>query len=154
MAKISDKIENLIRPVIEDMDYELLGIEYVASGKHSVLRIYIDSDKGIGVDDCERVSRQLSSILDVEEPITMAYNLEVSSPGVERPLFHLQHYRRFLGNEIKLRLLRPVDGQRKYSGTIGSVSEQDNSIELMSATGKHRLPIDLIDKANLIYDGF
>ncbi|VVM28577.1 FIG000325: clustered with transcription termination protein NusA, partial [uncultured Gammaproteobacteria bacterium] len=87
MAKITDKIEVLIRPVIEDMGYELVGVEYVASGKHSILRVYIDSDQGIGLNDCETVSRQLSSIFDVEDPIMTQYNLEVSSPGVERPLF-------------------------------------------------------------------
>jgi ribosome maturation factor RimP len=102
MAKITDKIEVLIQPVIEDMGYELVGIEYVASGKHSILRVYIDSEQGIGLSDCETVSRQLSSIFDVEDPITMPYNLEVSSPGIERPLFHIKHYQRFLGNDITL----------------------------------------------------
>ncbi|CAB9540372.1 Bacterial ribosome SSU maturation protein RimP [uncultured Gammaproteobacteria bacterium] len=150
MAKITDKIEVLIQPVIEDMGYELVGIEYVASGKHSILRVYIDSEQGIGLSDCETVSRQLSSIFDVEDPITMPYNLEVSSPGIERPLFHIKHYQRFLGNDITLRLLRPIKGQRKFKGVIGSVSENNNSIELMTNTGSHKLDIDLIEKANLV----
>ncbi len=150
MAKVTDKIEAVCQPVIEDMGYELVGVEYVASGKHSILRVYIDSDKGIGLDDCESVSHQLSSILDVEDPITTQYNLEVSSPGVERPLFNIKHYQRFLGHDIKLRLLRPINGQRKFSGTIGSVSEVNNSIELMTETGSHNLDIALIEKANLV----
>lgn len=150
MAKITDKIEILIQPVIKDMGYELVGIEYVSSGKHSILRVYIDAEQGIGVDDCEAVSRQLSSIFDVEDPITMPYNLEVSSPGVERPLFHIGHYQRFLGNDITLRLLRPINGQRKFKGAIGSVSEKNNSIELMTELGCVDLDIDLIDKANLV----
>lgn len=154
MAKVTDKIEALTQPVIEDMGYELVGIEYVASGKHSILRVYIDSDQGIGLNDCESVSHQLSSILDVEDPITTQYNLEVSSPGVERPLFNIKHYQRFLGHDIKLRLLRPINGQRKFNGAIGSVSEVNNSIELMTSTGSQKLDIDLIKKANLIYDGF
>ena len=154
MAKITDKIEALSRPVIEDMGYELVGVEYVSSGKHSVLRVYIDSAQGIKVDDCERVSHQLSSIFDVEDPMTMPYNLEVSSPGIERPLFHIGHYQRFLGNDISLRLLRPINGQRKFKGTIGSTSEKNNSIELMTALGSVDLDIDLIEKANLVYDGF
>ncbi|MDG2353891.1 MAG: ribosome maturation factor RimP [Gammaproteobacteria bacterium] len=150
MAKIADKIQVLINPVINDMGYELVGIEYVASGKHSTLRIYIDSDNGIGVDDCETVSRQVSAILDVEDPITNQYNLEVSSPGVERPLFHIGHYQRFLGHDIKLRLVRPINGQRKFVGAIGSVSETDNSVELVTELGPVMLDIELIEKANLV----
>ncbi len=150
MAKVADKIEALINPVIVDMGYELVGIEYVASGKHSILRIYIDSDNGIGVDDCEAVSRQISAILDVEDPITGQYNLEVSSPGIERPLFHIGHYQRFLGHDIKLRLVRPIDGQRKFNGAIGSVSEANNSIELVTELGPVMLDIELIEKANLV----
>ncbi|MBT3195112.1 MAG: ribosome maturation factor RimP [Candidatus Ruthia sp.] len=150
MAKIADKIQALINPVISDMGYELVGIEYVASGKHSTLRIYIDSDNGIGVDDCETVSRQVSAILDVEDPITNQYNLEVSSPGVERPLFHIGHYQRFLGHDIKLRLVRPINGQRKFVGAIGSVSETNNSVELVTELGPVMLDIELIEKANLV----
>lgn len=152
MAKVADKIETLINPVIVDMGYELVGIEYVASGKHSILRIYIDSEMGIGVDDCEAVSRQISAILDVEDPITGQYNLEVSSPGIERPLFHIGHYQRFLGHNIKLRLVRPIDGQRKFMGAIGSVSETNNSIELVTELGPVVLDIELIEKANLVAD--
>lgn len=150
MAKITDKIEVLIQPVIEDMDYELVGVEYIASGKHSILRVYIDSDQGIGLSDCEIVSRQLSSIFDVEEPVMTQYNLEVSSPGVERPLFNIEHYQRFLGHDVKLRLLRSVNNQRKFNGTIDSVSEANNSIELMTDTSNYKLDIELIEKANLV----
>ncbi len=152
MAKITDKIIDLINPVIGDMGYELVGVEYVASGKHSILRIYIDIDNGIGIEDCEKVSRQLSAIFDVEDPISGQYNLEVSSPGVERPLFHIGHYQRFLGNDIKLRMVRPIDGQRKFSGTIGSVSEVNNTIELVTELGPVTLDIDMIEKANLVAD--
>jgi len=150
MAKITDKIEALINPVIVDMGYELVGIEYVASGKHSTLRIYIDSESGIGVDDCETVSRQISAIFDVEDPIASQYNLEVSSPGIERPLFHIGHYQRFLGHDIKLRLVRPINGQRKFVGAIGSVSETNNSVELVTELGPVMLDIELIEKANLV----
>jgi len=152
MAKVTDKIEALISSVIVDIGYELVGIEYVASGKHSTLRIYIDSENGIGVDDCETVSRQISAIFDVEDPITSQYNLEVSSPGIERPLFHIGHYQRFLGHDIKLRLVRPINGQRKFVGAIGSVSEANNSVELVTELGPVMLDIELIEKANLVAD--
>ncbi len=152
MARVTDKITHLIEPVIKDMGYELVGIEYVASGKHSILRVFIDTDKGVSVNDCEKVSRQLSSILDVEEPISGQYTLEVSSSGIERPLFHKGHYQRFLGADIKLRMVRPIDGQRNFFGAISCVNEADNTIELVGELGPVILDIDLIEKANLVVD--
>ena len=152
MAKITDKITNLIKPVVIDMDYELVGVEYIASGKYSVLRVYIDSDTGVGINDCEKVSRQVSAIFDVEDPITGQYNLEVSSPGIERPLFNISHYQRFLGSDIKLRTVRPINGQRKFRGTIGSVSETEKTIELLTGIDTVKLEVDMIEKANLVAD--
>jgi len=150
MTKIADKVFSKINPVVIDMGYELLGIEYVASGKHSVLRLYIDSEEGIGVNDCETVSRQVSAIMDVEDPISGQYNLEVSSPGIERPLFVFEHYQRFLGHDIRLRTYRPIDGRRNFTGSIGSVRETINSIELVTELGPVNLDIGLIEKANLV----
>ena len=150
MAKTADKIVALINPVIEDMGYELLGVEYVASGKHSILRLYIDSEQGIGVDDCEAVSRQVSAIMDVEDPIAGQYSLEVSSPGIERPLFTLAHYQRFLGHDISLRLFRPIGGRRKFTGSIGSISEVNETIELVTELGPVIIVFNLIDKAHIV----
>ena len=150
MSKTSDKIVALINPVIEDMGYELLGVEYVASGKHSILRLYIDSEQGIGVDDCEAVSRQVSAIMDVEDPIAGQYSLEVSSPGIERPLFTLAHYQRFLGHDISLRLFRPIEGRRKFTGSIGSISEVNKTIELVTELGPVIIVFNLIDKAHIV----
>jgi ribosome maturation factor RimP len=152
MAKITDKITALIQPSIEDLGYELVGTEYIASGKHSILRVFIDTDNGIMLEDCEQVSHQLSAIFDVEDPITNPYNLEVSSPGVERPLFNIKHYQRFLGHDIKLRTARSINGQRKFKGSIGSVSEAQNNIELITHLGAVTLDIDLIEKAHLVVD--
>ena len=150
MAKIADKVFSTINPIVIDMGYELLGIEYVASGKHSVLRLYVDCEEGIGVDDCEIVSRQVSAIMDVEDPISGQYNLEVSSPGIERPLFVIAHYQRFLGYAIRLRTYRSIDGKRNFTGSIGSVGETNNTIELVTELGPVTLDIGLIEKANLI----
>ena len=146
MAKIADKVFSITNPIVIDMGYELLGIEYVASGKHSVLRLYIDCEKGIRVNDCESVSRQVSSIMDVEDPINGQYNLEVSSPGIERPLFVIAHYQRFLGHDVRLRTYRPIDGKRNFTGSIGSVSETTNTIELITDLGSVTLDIGLIEK--------
>ena len=150
MAKIADKVFSTINPIVIDMGYELLGIEYVANRKHSVLRLYIDCEEGVGVNDCETVSRQVSSIMDVEDPISGQYNLEVSSPGIERPLFVITHYQRFLGYDVRLRTYRPIDGKRNFTGSIGSVGETINTIELVTELGPVTLDIGLIEKANLI----
>ena len=150
MAKIVDKVFSIINPIVIDMGYELLGIEYVASGKHSVLRLYIDCEKGVGVNDCETVSRQVSAIMDVEDPIIGQYNLEVSSPGIERPLFEIGHYQRFLGHDVCLRTYRPIDGRRNFTGCIGSIGETSNTIELVTELGSVTFDIDLIEKANLV----
>ena len=150
MAKIADKVFSIINPIVIDMGYELLGIEYVAGGKHSVLRIYIDCEEGIRVDDCETVSRQVDAIMDVEDLINGQYNLEVSSPGIERPLFVIEHYQRFLGHDICLRTYRPIDGRRNFTGSIASVRETSNTIELVTELGSVTLYIDLIEKANLV----
>lgn len=152
MTKTTDKINNLIAPSIQDLGYELVGVERISSGKHSILRVYIDSDNGIKIDDCEKVSRQLSAIFDVEDPINGQYNLEVSSPGVERPLFTMAHYHRFLGYNIKLRTKRAVNKQRKFKGSIASISDKNNTIELLTEIDKIVLDFDLIEKANLIAD--
>ena len=150
MTKIADKVFSIINPIVIDMGYELLGIEYVPSGKYSVLRIYIDCEEGIGVDDCETVSQQVSAIMDVEDLINGQYNLEVSSPGIERPLFVMAHYQRFLGHDVCLRTYRPIDGRRNFTGSIGSVVETSNTIELVTELGSVSLDIDLIEKANLV----
>ena len=114
------------------------------------MRLYIDCEKGIRVNDCETVSRQISSIMDVEDPISGQYNLEVSSPGIERPLFVISHYQRFLGHDVHLRTYRPIDGKRNFTGCIGSVGETNNTIELVTELGAVTIGIGLIEKANLI----
>lgn len=88
--------------------------------------------------------------MDVEDPISGQYNLEVSSPGIERPLFTLAHYQRFLGNDISLRLFRPIEGRRKFTGSIGSISEANETIELVTELGPVTIDLNLIDKAHLV----
>jgi ribosome maturation factor RimP len=111
----------MIEPVVAGLGYELLGIEYLPAGKHTVIRVFIDQDSGIRLDDCEKVSHQVSGFLDVEEPIRGKYVLEVSSPGLDRPLFKQEHFRKYLHNLIKVRLNSPVDGKRNYKGHIKAV---------------------------------
>jgi ribosome maturation factor RimP len=105
------------------MGYELWGCEYIAQGKHSLLRVSIDKVDGIQIDDCEQVSHQISGVLDVEETISGQYRLEVSSPGIPRPLFSLAHYQRYIGHPVKIRLYRLFAGQRQVTGLIADVRE-------------------------------
>ena len=115
---MSDQLSELIQPVVEAMGCELWGIEQLSMGRYSTVKIYIDSKKGVDIEDCAKVSRQVSSLLDVEDPVNGEYTLEVSSPGLNRRLFKLDHYAAFTGSEVRIRLKRPYDGQRKYSGQL------------------------------------
>ena len=147
---VIEELNRLIEPAVEAAGYEFIGLEYVAQGRHSVLRIFIDSEQGINVDDCATVSHQVSGVLDVEDPISGQYNLEVSSPGSDRPLFKLQHFEQFLGQEAKVRCMVPVDGRRNFRGVIVAVEGED--IILGVDEDKVTIPHGNIDKARLIPD--
>lgn len=130
------------------LGFELIGVEYIRS-RHPTLRIYIDSEEGITVDDCADVSRQISAVLDVEDPIATAYNLEVSSPGMDRPLFTIEHYRCFVGKEINVSLRIAVANRRHWKGTIKSVS--DDEIITLTIDGKDEaFALSNIQKANIV----
>ncbi|MBK8326661.1 MAG: ribosome maturation factor RimP [Moraxellaceae bacterium] len=148
---VSQKIQTLttmLLPAIEACGFELWGLEFFPQAKHSVLRIYIDSLEGVTVEGCSKVSHQASGILDVEDPIAGEYMLEVSSPGWDRPLFVLAHYQRFVGSEVALRLVAPINARRRYKGIIQSVV--DNTIELHFEGQVIHIPFTQIDKANLV----
>ncbi len=127
--------------------FELWGLDYHASGRKSLLRVYIDGPDGINVDDCAQVSRQISSVLDVEDPIHGEYTLEVSSPGLDRPLYTLEQYRGYVGHRVQLRLRYPFEGQRKFSGVLGSVENDD--ILLVVDDEEYVLPFESIERGNL-----
>ena len=123
-----------------------MGSEF--DGHQRTLRIYIDSPDGIGVDDCSKVSYQVSGVLDVEDPIPGRYQLEVSSPGLDRPLFALSHFERFIGSLVKLQLSRALEGRRRFKARITGVEGQD--VVLEDETGVFKIPYDLMDKARLV----
>lgn len=145
---IKDELKDLIAPVVESMGFIFWGLEFLGQGKHSRLRLFIDHEDGINVDQCAEVSRQVSSIMDVEDPISQEYTLEVSSPGMDRPLFELEQFNAYQGHVIQVRLHSPFEGKRKYKGLIKGVEERDVVIE---ADGYEiLLPIEIIDKANVV----
>lgn len=144
----TNRLQAIIEPSVSALGYELVGVEYLPQGRHSVLRIFVDSEAGITVDDCEKVSRQISAVLDVEDPIKGQYTLEVSSPGLDRPLFTPEHYERFAGHQVKLRLHQPLEGQRKFKGLLQGMDGDEVVVEVEG--GELRVLPDEIEKANLI----
>jgi ribosome maturation factor RimP len=142
-----ESIQALIEPSIEALGFELWGLELIAQGRFSTLRIYIESANGINVDVCAEVSHLVGGIMDVEVPITNQYTLEVSSPGVDRPLFKQAHYEQYVGQFLRVRLHSPFDGRRKFAGVLMGL-EADEIILLVDQE-EYLLPIDAIDKAAL-----
>jgi len=147
MAKI-DQLTELLRPAAEALGYEFLGLEYIGQGMHSVLRVYIDHEDGINVDDCTKVSHQVSGILEVEDPISSQYTLEVSSPGLDRPLFTLPHFEKVVGQEINIRCHLGVDGRRRFKGELNEVDAHHLVITVDNQP--YEVDFNDIDKANLV----
>jgi len=145
---VSDQIELLIEAPIESLGYEVVGVDYNKNGHDTILRIYIDSEQGISIEDCERVSHQVSGILDVEEPITAAYSLEVSSPGFDRPLFKERDFKRFSGSKAKISMKLPIDGRRNFTGVLQGCDDGEVLIEVDGEV--YALPISKLAKARLI----
>lgn len=148
MVASVDMISDLLRPTVQTLGLELWGIEHLMRGRSSLLRIYIDSDQGITIEDCERVSRQVSGILDVEDPLPGEYTLEVSSPGLDRPLFSFEHYQRFVGEVVNLRLRAPIDGRRKFKGVLEQAEAEQ--ITLIVDGALVSIPFAQIEKANIV----
>lgn len=145
---VSDQIEQLIELPIESLGYELVGVEYIKNGSNTVLRIYIDTEQGITIEDCERVSHQVSGILEVEDPISSAYSLEVSSPGFDRPLFKARDFERFAGSEVKISMKLPIQGRRNFRGTLQGFDEGE--ILILVDGEEYGLPLTKMAKARLI----
>ena len=141
-------IQGLLEPLIVSLGFELWGCEYLSQGQYSLLRIYIDKQDGISLNDCELVSREISAVLDVEDPIQGNYSLEISSPGIPRPLFIKEHYNRYIGSQVTLKLRQPVRGSRKLAAKIVSVGA--NSVELDFGDARINVEFSEILKANLI----
>lgn len=126
----TDTLNTLLRPSVEGLGYELWGVERLGGGGAVTLRIYIDHPEGITVEDCERVSHQVSGVLDLEDPIRAAYTLEVSSPGVDRPFFNAAQCVAYVGEELNLNLARAIDGRRRMRGRLTGVTDETLHLEV------------------------
>lgn len=144
------RLNDLLQPLVEQLGYEFVGLEYLNNPKQSVLRIYIDGEDGVGLGDCETVSREVAALLDVEDPIKGHYNLEISSPGLDRPLFTLEQFEQFTGEEARVTAFAPVDGRRKFKGVIEGVD--DTTIRLVVDGETVALEHANIAKARLVPD--
>ncbi|MGD8672564.1 MAG: ribosome maturation factor RimP [Thiogranum sp.] len=149
MPHESVELRELIEPAVTALGFELVGVEFI-HGKSGLLRVYIDHPEGISVDDCQAVSHQVSGVLDVEDPIRGQYTLEVSSPGLDRPLFRERDFERFAGNQVDIRLLAPVNGRRKFKGVLGGL--RDGQVVLQMDDEELVVALDEIDRARLVPD--
>jgi len=150
MKQAPEHLVNLIEPIVTGLGYECVGIEYNPHPQHGLLRIYIDSENGILVDDCSKVSHQVSGILDVEDPIQGNYHLEVSSPGANRPLFKITQFQQFIGKTVTVNLFTAINNRRKITALIQKV--EGDIIFLSEAEQIFEIPFTAISKAQLVPD--
>ena len=142
-----DELAKLLEPAVERLGYELVDLEVHLGGK-GLVRLYIDKPEGIDLEDCETVSRAVSALLDVEDPVPGNYNLEVSSPGLDRKLTKAEHFQRFTGETVKVQMRFPIAGRRRFRGTL--VSSDDENIVVEVDGESHSLPLKTIDTARLV----
>ena len=149
-ALIRNQVYDIACPVVEDIGFELIDVEYLSVSGRWILRLYIDKEDGVTIDDCVSVSRELGDLLDVKDVINNEYVLEVSSPGLDRPLKREKDFIKFIGNKIKCRIAAPVNGQKNFSGLLKEFKE--SNILLKTESGVVELPLEGIEKANLVYE--
>jgi len=144
---LREDLEELIGPVVAALGYELWELEYAPRAGNALLRIFIDAQAGVTLEDCERASRAVSEALDGADPIPGHYTLEVSSPGLDRVLRTQAHFARYVGERIRVQLKQPLDGRRRFVGRLSGI--EDEVLEVDLEDGRVRLPIDAIQRARL-----
>jgi len=144
-------LEALVKPAVEATGMQLWGLEYQVLNRRALLRIYIDSPNGVTVDDCALVSHQVSGVLDVADPISSDYRLEVSSPGWDRPLFTAEHFIQFVGQSIKVKTVLPVAGRRNFTGQLVAADHEQITLQIEPEKSV-RILVEQIDKAHVVPD--
>jgi ribosome maturation factor RimP len=148
IVMLQERVQALVEPLVESLGYELVCLELQGTGQHSLLRLYIDGPAGIGLEDCARVSREVSATLDVADPISGNYRLEVSSPGLDRPLVKPEHFRQYIGRRAKIQMRVPVNGRRRFAGQLLGLEADEVVIEVDGSS--YRLPLEQVEKARLV----
>ncbi|MBT8420532.1 MAG: ribosome maturation factor RimP [Gammaproteobacteria bacterium] len=148
MRGYSKQLCEIIEPAITGLGYELIGVQHFPRQEGALVRVYIDHPAGIGLDDCELVSHQISGVLDVSDPIRSQYNLEVSSPGPDRPLFKPSHFEQFKGCHIRIKLDASWQGRKNIAGEL--LGCRSNSVLVVEDDIEHAIPLDLIGTARLV----
>ena len=148
MNRKEKQVEELLAPTVQSLGCSIWGVEFLTQGKHTKLRLYIDRDVGVTVDDCANVSRHVSDILDVEELISGAYTLEVSSPGMDRILFKESQFAGSVGEQVDVRLNFPFEGRRKFIGRLAGV--QDSMAVVQIDEDEYLLPLENIQRARVV----
>ncbi len=150
-GRVQAKLSSLIAPAVEALGYELVGVEFRPGHRRSLVRVYIDAEAGISLSDCERVSHQVSGILDVEDPIEGHYDLEVSSPGLDRPLFERRDFERFRGAKVRVKTTLPVAGRRNFTGVLTGC--RGEAVVIVDEGEERELPLSAIGTARLVPEG-
>lgn len=151
MTKKERELEALLAPTAHAFGFELWGLEYRPWGRgRSTLRVFIESERGVTVDDCERVSAQVSALLDVENPIVDSYRLEVSSPGLDRTLFRREQYEASIGRRVNVRLAFPFEGRRQFEGVLAGVESKDIVLRVAEEAEEYLLPFDQIQRTRIV----
>lgn len=147
---VQQELDKLIRSTVNGLGYELWGYEYRPQMESALLRIFIESEQGISVEDCSIVSRQIGAALDVDDLIPIAYILEVSSPGIDRVLFDPEQYQRYLNETVKIRTRIPINGRRNFKGTLVAVNEDEVAVEIDNLD--YDIPFETVDRARVLMD--
>jgi len=146
---IVHRAEELLEDRLADMGYELVACDWRVADGRTTLQVFIDREGGVGIQDCVEVNRRIGDLLDVEDFISLAYNLQVSSPGLERPLRREEHFQRFIGEEVRVRTFEPIDGRKNYRGFIAKAG---NGIVDITVDGVDLpVPLAAMERANLVY---
>ncbi len=148
MSKKEQELETLLTPTVTGLGLRVWGVEYLGQGKHSMLRIYIDRDEGVTIDDCEAVSKQVSELLDVEEVLTSSYTLEVSSPGMDRLLFKPEQYAESIGETVDVRLNYPFEGRRRFVGALTSL--KNDEVVVLVEDAEFLIPLSNVQRARIV----
>ncbi|WP_022952816.1 ribosome maturation factor RimP [Leucothrix mucor] len=145
---MQEQLDQLIRSVVTGLGFQVWGYEYRPQSESALLRIFIENEGGVSIDNCTQVSRQIGAALDVDDLIPVAYILEVSSPGIDRVLFSPEQYNAYIGETVKIRTRTPVESRRNFRGTLESVS--DTHVTISVDNEQFEIPFDVVDRARLV----